>query len=181
MKKQTPIDQTSAEYKNMLDLQSVHAAANNDLKELEAEINDEMLTQIDFRRDRYAQLQKAIADSEASLELIAVQHPQWFGDKKSLKTLYGSLEFKSSRSLEVANAELSLALIEAEAIRNGDFDPILYTRREITLNLEALGELDDATLAKFKIKRVEKNNFTVKPAKVDLGKAVKEAAERQAS
>ena len=49
-------------------------------------------------------------------------------------------------------------------------------RATFALNLDALGTLDDATLARFKIKRVPKNNFKAEPATIDLGKAVKETS-----
>jgi predicted nuclease with TOPRIM domain len=175
------IDKTSTEYTNMLDLQALVSDCTNRLKELEAEVNNELLSEIDSRRADYAQLQESISKAEQSLELIALKHPEWFGDKQSLKTLYGSLKFQKSTCLDVVNAELSLALIDAEAAANKEFNAAHYTRTKRELNLDALSALDDATLAKFRIKRVEKSNFSVVPVKVDLGKAVKEATERKAA
>src|SRR5436190_16165529 len=78
----------SEDFNNMVDLLSVLSAATNDLSELEAEVNDELLNIADERRSRYAKLQTAIKNAEAALELIAKQHPAWFAIKKSIKTPY---------------------------------------------------------------------------------------------
>jgi len=57
------------------------------------------------------------------------------------------------------------------------FTTDMYIRTERKLNLEALEKLSDSELLALRVKRVPTSSFSVKPAKVDMGKAVKEAAE----
>jgi hypothetical protein len=110
--------------------------------------------------------------------LLISAHPEWFQDKKSIKTPYGSVGFRSTTSLDVPNEEASIILIEQLC---KDDEKAQYLRKETTLNREALELLSDAELRQFRIKRLKEESCTVKPLKLDLGKAVKEAAEKEAA
>lgn len=184
MKKQTqtepnPIEQTD-DFKNMLDLLAIFSSASNGMAEMQSELNEEMLSATDPRRDEYSKPQKAMTEAESGLEVIALRHPEWFADRKSIKTPYGQVKFTRSTTLEVPNPEVCILLVNQRAEKDKQFDKTQFLRQREELNLEAFEAMSDEQLKTFRIKRVANENFSVSPAKVDLGKAVKEAAEAKA-
>jgi hypothetical protein len=170
----------SAEYQNMVDLLAVFSEATNQMAELEADLNDEMLQQMDERRAKFSKLQETIAKAEQALEVIVLKHDAWFEKRKSIVTPYGTVKITGGESLQVDNEELTMVLIEKAAekqeCRGGAF---INTVR--TLDLEALGKLDDETLADFRIKRVKSKNVKIAAAAIDLGKAMKEIVKQEAA
>lgn len=169
-------EEQSVEYKNMVDLLAVYSEASNQLAELQAEVNSEMLAEMDSRRADYAKLQETLTKTETALEVVALAHPQWFATRKSIKTPYGTVKFTKSTRLEIKNEEVSLLLIKQRLESGTPLPRAHYIRVEEALNLEALENLDDETLKSFRINRVPVENFKVEAASVDMGKAVKEAA-----
>jgi len=165
----------SAEKQNMVDLLAVFSEATNQMAELEADLNDEMLQQMDERRAKFSKLQETIAKAEQALK-----HDAWFEKRKSIVTPYGTVKITGGESLQVDNEELTMVLIEKAAekqeCRGGAF---INTVR--TLDLEALGKLDDETLADFRIKRVKSKNVKIAAAAIDLGKAMKEIVKQEAA
>ena len=162
-----------AEYSNLVDLLAMHTEATSRMAELENAVQEAYLAIIDENRKLYASLQNMISDTEASIKLSALQHPEWFQAVKTLKTPYGTVGFRSTTKLEVANEEMTIALIERMP------DAELYLRTRKFLNLEALEMLEDFALKGLHIARVTSDKCTVTPAKIDLGKAVKKAAEKE--
>ena len=179
MTKQNTTVEKPEDFKNMLDLMAVYSAASHSLEEMGAEINNMLLELIDDKRADYANLQKALTESETALEHIALSHPEWFADARSVKTPYGVVKFHRSTKTVVKNEEVTFLLVKQHAEKNPDFDLSLYIQTSEALNIEALEKLDPALLKAFRINRVESDNFSVTPAKVNLGKAVKEAAEEK--
>ena len=173
----TPEHET--EFTNMVNLLAVYSEASNQIIQLEAEATDERLEQMDERRLTFARLQETLTKASTALETIALAHPEWFANRKSIKTPYGTVKFKTSTKLEVPNQEVSILLIEKEAEKNPEFKHSTYLGTSTCLRLEALEKLTDAELAKFRIKRITTDNFSVEPAKVDMGKAVKESAVKE--
>jgi len=162
-----------AEYSNLVDLLALHTEAVTRMSDLENAVQEAYLDIIDENRKLYASLQNKISESEAAIKIIALQHPEWFAAIKTLKTPYGTVGFRTTTKLDVPNEELTIALIE----RLPDAD--LYLRTRKFLNLEALEMLEDFQLLGFHIQRVKSDRCTVTPAKIDLGKAVKKAAEAE--
>jgi hypothetical protein len=175
------------DFQNLIDLLACYTEADNRGSELEASINKQLMECIDEVRSDYTKIQEVLTKSEAALEIIARKHPEWFSDKRTIKTLYGQVKLTSTSKVEVANQELSVVLIELEidkAKRGEESLLPLETlqsliRQETSLNKEALEKLDETVLAKFRLKRIKDESFSVKPAKIDLGKAVKEEVEQQ--
>jgi hypothetical protein len=161
-------------YTNLINLFAIFTEATNRMSALDAALQERWVDLIDEHRAEYTQLQSKISEADAAIRHIATQHPEWFEDTKSLKTPYGAIEFRSSSKLEVPNEELTIALIE----RMGEPGSV-YLRPRKFLNLEALETLEDGDLKKLRINRVTADKCTVKPAKVDLGKAVKKAVEKE--
>ena len=166
------------DYKNLVDLLAVFAEATARMALLTGDIQGEYINIVDERRDEYAKLQSTLTESETAIVAIVSAHPEWFIGVKSIKTPYGTVGFRKSTSLDVPNEEASIILIEQKC---SEEDIAKYLRKETTLNLEALETLTDAELRQFRIKRASEDNCTVKPLKLDLGKAVKEAAEKEAA
>lgn len=172
--------QQTDEFANMVNLIAVYYEASNQLASLENTVNDEYLECIDGSKGEYAKLQKILQDTEKALEVVALKHPEWFGKKRSLKTPYGTLKLGTSTKLDIPNEEVTMLLIEQEGEKNKGFDAGIYIHSKKTLDREALEKCDDATLTKWRVKRISTETFSVVPARIDLGKAVKEAAVREA-
>lgn len=160
-------------YKNLVDLLAIFSDASNQVAALQASVEESYLGLVDSHREEYAALQKVLADAEASIRFIAAANPDWFIDPKTLKTPYGTVAFRSVTKLLIPNEEASILLLEKLFDEN---DRATFLRQSIELNREALETLDDATLKKLRITRTNETSCTVKPAKVDLGKAVKSPA-----
>lgn len=167
------------QYKNLVDLLAVYAECTNRLEILQSEIHSGLIEIIDDKRKEYAETQAALSQAESAIEQIATSHPEWFSEKRrSIKTPYGTVSFRRSTKLDVANEEASIILIEQLCDEDAAAQLI---RQEKALNLEALEKLSDAELKQYRIRRVTEDNCSVKAAKIDLGKAVKEAAEKEAA
>ena len=183
----------SEDYKQLVELLAIRSDASIQLATLESNVSGEYLELVDEHREEYSQLQSTITQTDAALEVIAVRHPEWFKDKKSVKTPYGSVKFHASTALQIENEELSAVLIKHEIERTEqtlihtvgeEARTALITRLEKLracirtveeLDKEALEKLEDGELKPFKVSRIPKNNFSVTPLKLDLGKAVKES------
>jgi hypothetical protein len=172
----TASEVSAAAYSNLINLLSVYAEASNRMGVLQNDADSEFIELIDGRKTEYAQLQQAISDSEAAMEVLALAHPEWFAEAKSVKTPFGTVKLTKSTTLSIKNPEVSLVLIEKHE------DPTLadrLIRTEKALNVEALEQLSDEELKALRIKRVTDQKFSVKPASIDLGKAVKSAAAKK--
>lgn len=188
----------SADFKEAVELLSICTTVETQLAELEAQLNKKYLTEVEDVRPNYALMQATYQEASAKLEEIALKHPEWFGEKKSVKTPFGSMSFHKSTSHEAANEEVSVLLIEArlreidahlESPRlNPEAKQCLFEEHNLLVNclrhnteldFDAVAKLDEAALKKFRIARTEKNNFSIKAAKLDLGKAVKLATKQQ--
>jgi len=113
-----------------------------------------------------------VSETEAALEVIARRNPQWFGEKKSIKTPFGGVKFTSSKELVVTDENISVQLVQSLAGKDGAEK---YLRTVTVLNKEALAELTDLELAKFGITRKSKENFSAETKVVKLGAAVASA------
>lgn len=184
------------DFQEMINLLAVFTAATNQLNDLQSEANEDMLEWLDTAKGEYASLQEKLTKAEAALEIIARRHPEWFQTKKSIKTPYGVVKLTSSTSLEIPNQEATLVRMELKRERSrliADiaesegkeippvFDPAAFVRTHVELDREALEKLSDLDLAELGIRRVIEENFSVKPAALDLGKAVKEAVANEAA
>ena len=131
---------------------------------------------MDGHKKLYAGLQKTLTETETALETIARRHPDWFAAHRTLKTPYGEVALKANPPrLTAANEELSIVLLETEGAKNKSFNAAEYLRQRTELNLETLANLSDDDLARFRIKLVQGDTFSIKAARLDLGKAVKGA------
>jgi DNA-dependent RNA polymerase auxiliary subunit epsilon len=164
-------------YKNLIDLMSIHAEATTRLDAIKAELQASFLDLVDDHRAEYAELQAKITETETAIEHIARDNPSWFESARSIKTPYGQVKFHSSKKLDIPNEEASALLIQSKC---SEEEQERYLRTQITLNIEALEKLSDAQLAQFRINRVQNDNFSLKAGTIDLGKAVKQAADRAA-
>ncbi len=148
------------------------ARASQQMTTLEAEAQRIWLDAIGETLEAdFGRLQGEIAAAEAEAEVLARRNPQWFEKQKSLKTPYGSVGFRTTSKLEVPNEELTLVLLDQEGMRDG------FVRCSEALDLEKLEREDDDFLARIRVRRVTSESFSAKPAKIELGKAVKAAEE----
>lgn len=164
----------SQDYKNLIDLLAVYSEGKRRVAALELDAQEEFTGIVDGVRSAYAEAQLAVTQSEAAIKLIVLQHPEWFEEKKTVKTPYGQVQTRTTTKLEVPNEEASILLIE----RQGEEAEASFTHTKKSLNLEALEKLSDAQLKAYRITRVTDESVTVKEASLDLGKAVKSASKK---
>lgn len=152
---------------------SRYTKLSNCLARIEADFQDAITDLIgQVFRDEFATTQAELSEVEARIETLAIRHPEWFAKSKTIKTPFGSVASRSTTKLDVPNEEATIALLE---LRGQQAEPFLRTRKY--LSLESLEALDDGELKQLKLARVTTEKITISPAKVDLGKAVKKAAE----
>ena len=170
MKKEQTV---SVDYLEMLELQRCHGEAVNELAKLQAEADDLLNRLLSERKELFGTLTVTVRDLEVALEAISRRHPDWFGDGKTFKTPFGVVRFFTSSELWIQNEELTASRL-ADAMGNG-LVPDAALRMVVKINKEVLEGLDEKTLADLGIVRRVKDNFSVKPAKVNLGKAISSA------
>jgi hypothetical protein len=175
MKPETP---TSPDYQNVLDLIQIIAQSVAELADIQSQADQHLYEFFDhFGKNLYSDLQTSIADATAAAEAICRSHPEWFLDRKSLRTPFGTATLRATSSLDIANEELTIALLETA----GKTDPeyLLAVKITKTVDRAVLSALDDLELKSFRVKRVEGQSFSVKPAEVNLGKAISTGEEKE--
>lgn len=165
----------AAEFKNLVDLMAIISEGSARMAELENSLQQDYLDLVDARRKDYASLQFTMGQAESAIEVLARTNPSWFEKAKTVKTPYGSVSLRTSKKLDVKNEEVSIVLLE----QLGQ-DGLPFIRTQKALNLEALEKLDDSELERLRIRRVTTERLNIKPAKVDLGKAVKQTSKEDA-
>jgi len=183
----------ASQYNQINELLSEYSRLNAALELAEAEIKTIQLAAAQELLPRHAAAKVALSDLEASLRKISDAHYEsLFPDakKRTHATPFGSLEYRKSTKLEVEDEEKSMLRIKVastnELARESEgFKPrftaeqLIRTREE--LNLEALGELDDATLAMFAITRARKDNFKIVPFTMASDKPAKKHGKKEAA
>ena len=164
----------SPDFQEVVNLLAVFTEAANRLADIEAAANEEFAGIIDEYKKDYAQAQEASVKSEAALETICRGHPEWFVTARSIKTPYGKVQFHRGTKLVIDNEEATCRLIRATL---PDLAASLIRSVEEP-DKEALEVLGDEQLAALMVRRVVDDSFSATPARVDFGKAVKEAAEK---
>lgn len=170
----TEIQPATPDFEEVIRLLAVFSAASNSLREIEASANGELLELIDEFKKDYAAYQEAATKAEAALETVCRMHTEWFTAARSIKTPYGKVQFHRGTKLVIENAEATCRLLRA--VLPPDLAGTCIRSVEEP-NKESLETWTDEELAKVMVKRVVDDSFSVTPAKVDFGKAVKEAAE----
>lgn len=168
-------DVNSADYKNLVDLLGVFTEAKLRLDELQNTSASDYLEIVDGVRKDYAELQSKVTESELAIEIIAMRHPEWFTEKRSVKTPYGTVKVTRTNKLDVPNEEVSILLIE-RAEELGTLEKGRYLRTKKEVNIDALQSMTDAELSALRINRIRDESVKVTEAKVDFGKAVKSIA-----
>lgn len=187
----TPASTAPKPYEQFVSLLREYSEACHRLAAIEIRMNARALQAAETVRVPYTTLTEEIALLELRLEEICRENPTWFAAIKKLKTPYGEASLTKVTNLVVLDEDITLRLLAREQFRSierrreqertgqpleDEFDPELYMRRKVELNKEALEALDDATLARLGISREERQSFSVKPTKVDMGKLAKQAA-----
>jgi hypothetical protein len=171
----------SQDFARFVELQQQHSEMSNKLDALEVTINRSAQAAATASATAYVVLQENLAKLDAELKSLFGQHPEWRGDKKSVGTPFGSVEQRTTTELRVDNPAMTVALIEAKAESNPTGFPVadfLHITKEP--NLEMLERLSDSELGRLGISRITTERVTVKPAKVNVAKAVKAAKQPKA-
>lgn len=160
---------TTDNYTSLVNLLSVFSEATARMDGIQNELHSAYLDLVDAIRHDYADLQATLAQSEEAIVMLATLNPQWFAKARSVKTPYGTVSFRTATKLVAKNEEVTTLLIQ-QLHDAPEGNP--YLRQTTALNLEALEALDDAQLRDLRLKRETTDTCTVKPIKMDLGKAV---------
>jgi hypothetical protein len=158
---------------DLVDALAILSEANTRLVKLQATINDAFLDSIDEHRKEYTALQESIEKATETAITIARMHPEWFADSKTIETLYGSVQSRSTTKLEVANEAVTIQLLQQLGPSSAPF-----LRTTVTLNLEALNILPDDELKRIRVERVKSESITVKTTAPKLGKSVNAATKK---
>lgn len=166
---------TAPQYALLNELLSEFSAVNAALEAAESEIKTVQLAAAEKLLPQHAEAKIKLTNLEARLRVLADEHyAELFSEanKRSHQTPFGGVKYSKSTSLEVSDEEKSMLKIKVRATeelaRQSEGHPPRFTEEQLIrsreeLNLEVLGEMDDATLALFDIKRVTKDNFKVVP------------------
>ena len=169
----TPANKHDADFLNLVGLLSAYSLQQNNLAALQYDVDAKMLAIVEEVRPAYTEAQERSQALQKEVEAIVGRHPEWFSDRKSIVLPAGTVKSTASTKLEAAHEEVSVALV-----RKHHKEVVgLYLRVETTLNLETLEALDDEELKRLKITRVLKENISIVPAKLNLGKAVSKSKE----
>ncbi len=165
----------SQDFARFVELQQKHTESSNKLAALEVAINVGAQSAAEASAADYVVLQETVTGLDTELKALFERHPEWRGDKKSVGTPFGSVEQRTATELQVANPAMTVALIEAMGAADPQFKAGDFLHVEKEPDLEALERLTNDELAKLGIKRVTTERVTVKPAKINVSKAVKAA------
>lgn len=188
----------ATQYNRINELLSEYSTLASAFDLAEAEIKILQLAAAKELLPKHAELKIKLADLEEKLRALAdAFYAELFpeaDEKRTHATPFGSLKYHKSSSLEFDDEEKVLLKIklacdrELQRVRNLT-EPPRFTEAQLVRtfeepNRDALGDLDDATLALFGITRVKKDNFKIvpfsmktdRPAKAKKGKAELEAA-----
>jgi hypothetical protein len=166
---------TASQYNEINELLFKFSTLNAALETAEAEIKTVQLAAAQDLLPKHAQAKVALAELESKLRSLSDRfYSELFPEdkKRTHATPFGALQLRKSTSLEVEDEEKSILRIKVactkELARESEGVPPRFTESQLIrtreeLNLEALGELDDITLAAFGIKRVQKDTFKIVP------------------
>jgi hypothetical protein len=163
------------DFAKFVDLQQQHTAKHLQMQELEVTMNTASQKCLEPLGPAYVVLQEEFARLDTDLKALFEKHPEWRGDKKSVATPYGGVEQRTVVELEVPNPAMTVALIKARGQEDKQFVAVDFKHIEEEPNLEALERLNDDALSKLGVNRKTRESVTVKPAKVNVARAVKAA------
>lgn len=185
---------TLSDYQRFIELLGAYAAAKQTIEAIELRVSARLRELASRHIEAFSKLSLEVSDAEEKIEALCRAHPEWFAKSKSktLVTPFGKAAFRTVVELDlVHDEETVMRLLEKEEGRSLErrgqqalagkeledlFDPELYLRRSVKLNREALELLPDDVLARLGIARGEKQSFSLKPNKVDLGELQRDAA-----
>lgn len=155
-------------YANLVNLLAVYTEASIRLTELQAAADSTLMEALDESKPEYVQARTAVEQAEEAIKELAKAHPEWMTGR-AIKTPYGTVKFTRGTRVESLNEEATITLIETVFAERQE----AFLRQTTELNLETLATLSDDELALIGMRRVTEDSVSVKPAKVDMGKAAK--------
>jgi len=181
------------QYNTINELLAEYSSLNAALEAAEAEIKTVQLAAAQELLPKHAQAKIRLANLEAELRKVADAHYEALfpeDKKRTHNTPFGGLQYRKSSSLDYDDEEKVLLKIrlacQEELAREAVGRPVRFTLAQLIRtheepNLEALSELDDATLALFGCRREQKDNFKVIPFAMKADKPAKRDGKRQAA
>jgi len=173
------------QYSKFNQLLSDYSTISAQLERAEAHIKEVQLGAAIALQPEYARLKVALTDIETEIRKISDEHNAALFEpgKRSHKTPFGEVKYHKSSHLDFDDSDEVLLRIHLAAQRevarvDGTNEAPCFTvdtliRTAQTLNIEALENLDNATLAQFGIRRVTEDSFKVTPFALKTDKPAK--------
>lgn len=154
-------------FARLIELQTAFTEADNKLAAIEAEIQPKVAAVVESQKTAWTDARAQRDEAEREIRALAERHPEWM-DGQSIKTPFGSIQFRDSKKLEIPNPDATVALIRHlvtdEKLRD------LALKVQVDPRVEVLETFETSFLAKLGVNRVATTSITVKPAKVDMAK-----------
>ncbi|HSI11747.1 MAG TPA: host-nuclease inhibitor Gam family protein [Chthoniobacter sp.] len=141
---------------------------------IKLELEQEHQKALTARKSQIDKQEKRIEFAENVILMIAAEHPEWFTDKKSLVTPFGSINSRATTSHKVSDEQHTIRLIKAAATRTDDeiqrarLLGLIRVKEE--LNLEAVECLSEKELNALRIVRVKGASLSITIAKAGAKK-----------
>lgn len=166
------VAEPSADLKRLHELCAFHCSSLKELSLLQARIEREFTALLGRHKDEALELKNAADCTLKAVEELLRQHPEWLGEKRNLVTPFGTLKLTLTRSLDIPDEEKTFRLLMKRAEKVPGFDAAAYFHQDTVLHREALEKLDNKTLKRLGIVRVEDDSFSFKALKVDVIRAL---------
>ena len=119
-------------------------------------------------------LQFQSAELEETIRRLALRHPDWFKEKRTLSTPFGTVAMRRVTTLIIPDEEKTLRILA----ENEDL-AVQFLRIKTEINREALDCIDDdGLLKKLKVHRETEDTVKITEAKAQTAKALKAAKEK---
>ena len=161
--------------KRLHELCKLNATANRELDLQKARIANEFNALVARHAEYVVELQATTERTLAGIEELVRQNPAWLGEKRQLKTPFGTIKLTATKSLSIPDEDDTLACLLARGKRDKEFNATLYYRDSRTLNKEALEKLNKVDLTRLGIVQVDSDSFSFKLAAVEINKALTES------
>lgn len=166
MKAPQEIKDSAADFGRFVQLQELFFDSETKLAALQVDADKTLAGVLEAMKRDYVDSKTVRDQAEAELKALALKHPEW-KTGETIKTPFGSVEFRHTDKLVVANPERTLGLLD-KVVTVGASG---LRRTLVELDLEAMERVDAATLELLGATWETTESIKVKPAKIDMGKA----------
>lgn len=164
---------TTKDFARLVELQQLFTESDAAFDTIQLTCDRKVAALLDTQKEGWAAAKVVRDQAEAEIKALVERHPEW-KDGETVKTPFGSVQFRGGTKIEIPNPEATIAIIDSVYSKpESPWRPEQLVRTIREPNLETLEALDDSELQKLGCRRVSTQSITVKRMKVDLAKASK--------